>query len=66
MSRGNWRFLLTNLLAQIRGVTALSLESRALFFTIDNSAVVASGLIQPVSTICQTSIDFKKKHIRTF
>jgi len=44
----------------------LSLESRALFWATDSSAVVASGLIQPVSTTHETSIDFKKKHIRAF
>jgi len=48
-----------------RAWRALSLESRA-FFRGTVSRVVSSGLVQPVSTILQQSIDFKKNRIRAF
>jgi hypothetical protein len=48
-----------------RAWRALSLESRA-FFRGTVSSVVSSGLVQPVSTIFQQSIDFKKNRILAF
>jgi hypothetical protein len=41
------------------------LASRA-FFSVKSSIFVSAGSIQPVSTVFQQSMDFKKKRIRAF
>jgi hypothetical protein len=45
--------------ARHRAWRALSLESRAVF-SVTSSRVASVGLVQPVSTIFQQSIDLKK------
>jgi hypothetical protein len=56
---------LFEILVNLDDESALSLKSRA-SFSGTVSGVVSARLVQPVSTIFQQSMDFKKNRIRAF